>query len=548
MVGKILYFAGSLCFLLHGMHLMSEGIQKSAGKSLKAALRFMTGNRFIGMVTGCLLTMIIQSSGATTVMVVTFVNAGLISLEQSVGVIFGANIGTTVTAWIVAFFGFGFEMKTFAVPLFGIGFLLTVFKRFRKENVGQAVMGFGMLFIGLGWLSKAFEFGPEEIKFLINLQNFGSVSLIFAVLVGIVFAALMHSSSAMSAIVITLAHNGAMTWEFASAAIIGSGIGSTIDSVMAAFGGKANAKRCALINVLFNCLNVLLCIIFLRPLLNLVDFIVPGTPQENITYHIAMLNTMFKTIGTIIFIPWTKQFALLTEKIIKQKKEEQSYDHYEFPFSERIGREMPESCVFAVQKEISRFADVVVEIFDDLQLGFMKREKSFIDENLPKIKLLEDYTDLMHEELTNYLVRCNRLDISDRSAKNVNVMIQVCEDLESLADHCVTVGMLLKKAIEQDLPFNQDDMDLLIPYVELARQLLYFIYKNIGRHLNNDQFVFAGELEHQIDEERWKLKKVARTRLESGANVKSELLYLDIVRQIEKMGDNCFSIAENLAA
>lgn len=547
MVGKILNFAGSLCFLLYGMHLMSDGIQKSAGKSLKAALRFMTGNRFIGLLTGCLLTMIIQSSGATTVMVVSFVNAGLITLEQSVGVIFGANIGTTITAWIVAFFGFGFELKTLAVPIFGLGFILLTLKSLHKENIGQAIMGFGMLFIGLGWLSKAFEFGDRFTSFLITIQNFGSISLIFALFIGFIFTALIHSSSAMAAIVITLAHKNVLSWDFSAALIIGSNIGSTVDSIMASFGARANAKRTTLVHVLFNIATSVIALIFLHPLLALVDFIVPGEVMENMTYHIAMLHTMFNIIGTVLFLPFTKQIASLTEKLIKNDTEV-TYENYEFPFSEKIGREMPESCVLAVQKEMSVFADIVVQIFDELQVGFMRRDKNFVDENVPKLKILEDYTDKMHEELTNYLMRCNRLNISENSQKNLTIMVQICEDLEALADHCYTVAMLLKKSVEKELPFDQEDMDALIPYVELARQLLYLVYKHIGKHLNKDQFEFAKELEDTIDEERSSLKKVARKRLETGANVKAELLYLDIVRQIEKMGDNCFSIAENLAS
>src|SRR5574344_455469 len=195
MVVKLLQFAGSLCFLLYGMKLMSDGIQKSAGQKLQAALGLMTGNRFAGLLTGCGLTMIIQSSGATTVMVVTFVNAGLITLQQSIGVIFGANIGTTITAWIVALFGFNFKIETFAVPLFGLGFLLTVIKKWHKEGIGQAVMGFGLLFIGLGWLSHMFELGGGFTEFLTMMEGHGELSLLLAVAIGLFFTALIHSSS-----------------------------------------------------------------------------------------------------------------------------------------------------------------------------------------------------------------------------------------------------------------------------------------------------------------------------------------------------------------
>lgn len=210
----ILQFAGSLCFLLYGMKLMSDGIQKSAGEKLQSALHFMTGNRFKGLLTGCILTMIIQSSGATTVMVVTFVNAGLITLEQSIGVIFGANIGTTITAWIVALFGFSFKIESFAIPVFGIGFLLTVVRKWHAQGWGESIMGFGILFIALSWLSKTFTIDNSTLSFLPELQNWGVWSILLAFAIGLVFTALIHSSSAMTAIVITMAYNKLLSWEF----------------------------------------------------------------------------------------------------------------------------------------------------------------------------------------------------------------------------------------------------------------------------------------------------------------------------------------------
>ncbi len=299
-------------------------------------------------------------------------------------------------------------------------------------------------------------------------------------------------------------------------------------------------------HVLFNCTTAVLAIVFLHPLLAFVDWIVPGTVLENSPYHIAMLHTVFNVIGTIIFIPWTKQIAHLMERLIPDDKADQK-QVYHLEFSEKIAAESPEACVIQAQKEIGVFSDVVVEMFDGIQTGFMKRDQSFIDNHLDKISQQEDYTDQMHEQLTRYLIKCSRLNISDGSQNNVSVMLQIGEDLESMADDCLNVAMQIKKSVEKKLPFADEDMDRLIPYVELARQLLYFIHKNISRKLNQDQMDFASEIENQIDEERHELKRIARERLETGANVKAELLYIDIVRQIEKIGDRCFSIAEELA-
>ncbi len=209
-------FAGSLCLLLFGMKLMSDGIQKSAGARIQGVLGFMTKNRFLGLLTGCILTMVIQSSGVTTVMVVSFVNAALMTLEQSVAVIFGANIGTTVTAWIVSLFGFDFKVSAFAIPIFALGYILSVIRHHRYANMGLAVMGFSLLFIALGWLSEAISLNSENMSFLTKIQALGFWSYPIAVCIGIVATALIHSSSAMTAIVIAMAYNGLLTWNFSA--------------------------------------------------------------------------------------------------------------------------------------------------------------------------------------------------------------------------------------------------------------------------------------------------------------------------------------------
>lgn len=545
-LSTILQIVGSLCFLLYGMKMMSDGIQKSAGEKLQAALHFMTGNRFTGLLTGCLLTMIIQSSGATTVMVVSFVNAGLISLGQSISVIFGANIGTTITAWIVALFGFNFKISAFAIPLFGLGYILTIIKKWNHQGIGQSVMGFGMLFIALEWLSGAISLNADTMSFLPAIQELGGWSIPIAMLLGILITALIHSSSAMTAIVITMAYNRLLTWEFSAAIIIGSNIGSTIDSIMAAFGGNANAKRTALVHVLFNCTTALLAICLLKPFTTLVDIIVPGKVEDNITYHIAMLHTLFNVVGTTIFTPFINQIGKLTELLIKSD-EKSLPTVYKFDFPEKAANESPAIPVISAQNEVGRMADVAVQMFDRLQYGFMDRSGRFVTDHFDNLLHEEDYLDQMQEQLTKYLLRCEQMNIDDKTRSNINVMIAITSELESMSDDCLSIGVYIKRMTEKQYFFPKEDFDRLLPYLELARELLQFIYKNINKELTHDQLEFANEIESQIDKERKALKKIARTRLESGANVKAELLYIDLVRQIEKIGDRCFSIAEQLS-
>lgn len=540
-----LQFFGSLCFLLFGMKMMSDGIQKSAGEKLQQALHFMTGNRFTGFLTGCLLTMIIQSSGATTVMVVSFVNAGLIELSQAIAVILGANVGTTVTAWIVALFGFNFQISAFAIPLFGLGYLFTVVKKIKNPGLGHAVMGFGMLFVALQWLSSAISLNSSSMGFLPALQNLGTASLLIAFAAGVLLTALIHSSSAMTAIVITMAYNGILSWEFSAAIVIGSNVGSTIDSIMASFGANANAKRTSLVHVLFNCTTALIALIFIRPFTQFVDFIVPGEVSSSITFHIAMLHSVFNIFGALLFIPFVNPLCTLTKFLIKDDSSVPSV--YKFEFPELAASESPAIPVVAAQKEVGRMADAAVQMFDRLQYGFSDRSGRFAADHYEQLVREEDFLDQMQEQLTKYLLRCAQLDINDKVRGSINMMIAITGELESMSDDCLSIGVYLKRITEKQYVFQKEDFDRLLPYLELVRQFLQFIYKNISKELSKEQLEFANELETQIDAERKALKKVARKRLEDGANVKAELLYMDLVKQIEKIGDRCFGIAEQLA-
>lgn len=543
----ILQLVGALGFLLYGMKLMSDGIQKSAGKSLHRILGLMTGNRFFAMLTGMFITMLIQSSGATTVMVVSFVNAGLLSLTQSVGIIFGANIGTTITAWIVAFFGFNFKISTLAIPLFGIGFFLTSIKRLKKQNIGEAIMGFGLLFLGLDLLSKSIPtLDASNIGFLTAWTDKGVLSVIIGIIAGMAITVLLHSSSASTAIILTMSHNGLLPWTFAASMVLGSNIGSTIDAVIAAWGTKVNARRAALIHVLFNVTGTIWAAILLHPLLLLVDVLIPGPVQEHITYHIAMLHTVFNVINTLVFLPFARQIAALTERIIKPKDDEVA-GVYKLDFVETGSKENAAAYVIRAEKEIEDMTEVVTRMFDRISTGFNMRTTEFIETQMEALTQDEDYADQMQEQLTNYLVRCSQLPMSDKLKNNVSVMLRIVEDLENMTDDCYTIALLLQRSIEKEMIFAEEDMERLHPYIELAHRFLEFIRENINKHLNEDQLAVAQVLEDQIDMLRKNLKKVARKRLEGGANVKAELLYIDLVRNIEKIGDRAFSISEALA-
>lgn len=539
----ILELVGSLGFLLYGMKLMSDGVQQSAGEKLQRALSVLTGNRFMSLLTGLIVTMIIQSSGATTVMVVTFVNAGLMTLTQSVGVIFGANIGTTITAWIVSIFGFNFKISAFAIPVFGLGYFLSILKKGAYKNWAEAIMGFGMLFLGLSGLSDVFT--PEQLGWLFKIQGSGVFAILFGFVVGIIITALLHSSSAFSAIVITMAYNGLVSWELAAAMTLGSNVGSTIDAILASMGTSADSRRAALIHVMFNVFGTVLALIFFKPFLEIVMFVTPGRENSNIAIRISMLHTVFKTLSTIIFLPLQNPIVKLTQLIIKDDKETESKT-FKLEFTEFLGKESAPTHIIQAEKAIADMTDVVSDMFDKIQIGVTKRNEEFIERYKQESVDSENYVDQMHEQITHYLIKCQSLHITEKQLNHISGMIQIVDELENMSDSCYATLMLIYRSIEKKMKFLQEDMERLLPYLELVRQFLQFIRRNINNQITPEKLELARELEDGIDAFRKDLKKVARKRLEGGADVKSELLYIDVIRRIENIGDNCFNISENL--
>lgn len=542
-VQPILELVGSLGFLLYGMKLMSDGVQQSAGEKLQRALSVLTGNRFMSLLTGLIVTMIIQSSGATTVMVVTFVNAGLMTLTQSVGVIFGANIGTTITAWIVSIFGFNFKISAFAIPVFGLGYFLSIVKKGAYKNWAEAIMGFGMLFLGLSGLSDVFT--PEQLGWLFKIQGSGVFAILFGFVVGIIITALLHSSSAFSAIVITMAYNGLVSWELAAAMTLGSNVGSTIDAILASMGTSADSRRAALIHVMFNVFGTVLALIFFKPFLEIVMFVTPGRENSNIAIRISMLHTVFKTLSTFIFLPLQNPIVKLTRLIIKDDKETESKT-FKLEFTEFLGKESAPTHIIQAEKAIADMTDVVSDMFDKIQIGVTKRNVEFIERYKQESVDSENYVDQMHEQITHYLIKCQSLHITEKQLNHISGMIQIVDELENMSDSCYATLMLIYRSIEKKMKFLQEDMERLLPYLELVRQFLQFIRRNINNQITPEKLELARELEDGIDAFRKDLKKVARKRLEGGADVKSELLYIDVIRRIENIGDNCFNISENL--
>ena len=544
-ISIIVNFVGALAILLYGMNMLSDGVQKGAANSLQRLLGIVSGNRFTAVLTGLLVTAIIQSSGATTVMVVSFVNAQIISLTQAIGIIFGANIGTTVTAWIVSLFGFSFKISAFAIPLFGIGFFVTCMKKWRFHDLGEILMGFGLLFFGLSLLSDSLTLSEESVAFLKDVSEWGVGGLLIAVLVGAGFTALIHSSSAMTAIVLTMAANGSLTWEFSAAVVLGSNIGSTIDAILSAIGSSTNAKRAALVHVCFNVAGTVLALIVFKPFLALIDWIVPKAPYDNITTHIAMLHTIFNLCCTCIFLPFVNQIATLVSKIIKQSDKDETTS-YKIPVVFSSGHGSIELYVLQAEKEIEKMANRVMSMFTNICESLESSDNEKVSELAEVVFQQEKYIDQMMEEITSFLVQCSQLDGATGIIQNkITQLLQITDYLENLSDESTSIIRNIEKylAKKQDAKLASEK---LLPYMQKVMEFYGYVIKTLGTGLSVSQRVVATRMEDEIDEIQKVLKKSAKKRLEEGGDVKSQLRYIDIVRRIENAGDSVYDLVRVL--
>lgn len=545
-LSQALGFIGSLCLLLFGMNMLSDGIQKGAGSSLQKMLGKIAGNRFTAVLTGIGVTAIIQSSGATTVMVVSFVNAEILTLTQAIGVIFGANIGTTVTAWIVSLFGFSFSISAAAIPLFGIGFILKYFKKFKIHNFADCFMGFALLFMGLGLLKDTLSLSPSSVAFLQKFDSIGLPGLLVGVFIGAFITALIHSSSAMTAIVLTMAAGGSLTWELSSAIVLGSNIGSTIDAVMSSFGATVNARRTALVHVGFNVAGTLIALIVFKPFLELVDFLVPGIPAENITSHIAMLHTIFNICATMIFIPFVDQIAGLAKKIIRDDKTSGN-EHYKFPAILPFSHVSADLYSFQIQKEISRMSIKVMEMFDSITNTITNSRN--MDEEKNTVNVLENYVDEMSEAITNFLQKCSRLPTANSTDRHhFTHLIQITDNLENLSDECTSIMHTMGKFFDSYENAKQEEKPVrakeISDYAEMVRFFFEQVCIFLTTGITDDERLRAETMEQQIDSKKKELRRLSRKRIENGGDVKVELNYIDLVRKIEKAGDCIFGIVQ----
>jgi phosphate:Na+ symporter len=537
--------AGSLGLFLYGMKVMSDGIQQATGDRMQRVLGFMTGHRLAGVLTGFGITAIIQSSSATTVMVVSFVNAGLLTLKQSIGVIMGANIGTTVSAWIVSLVGFSLNISALAVPAVGIGFILKMAHR-KTRDFGEVLLGLGLLFLGLDFLTQSMPaLSAEAFDFVGAFSNLGFVSILVGTAVGIVMTLLVHSSSASTAIVLTMTFNGVIEFPIAAAMILGANIGTTIDAALAAIGTKTAAKQAALVHILFNVIGTVWALIFFKPLIALVDLITPGQMAGvGVTTHLAMFHTVFNMINTLVFLPFVTPFASLVSFLIKG--DGPAPGPYRLKYLSGSIQNTPEFNILRGEKEIRDLVGIASSMFAQFRAVLENIDADRAAALVEDLKKKENLADEMQEELTRFLIECSSHSLNPRSEHHVSQLLRVIAELEDMIDDCYGLSIILERGIKKEMIFKRKEMEALSPYAGLVEEFLAFVQAHLGS-LSPTERLHADELEDRIHGSQKKLRKLGRKRIEAGENVKTELLFIDMVRRIEKLGNYCYHISKVLS-
>lgn len=549
----IFKLAGSLGLFLYGMKLLSDGLQKSAGKRMKSILSLMTGNRIMSVLTGILITVIIQSSSATTVMVVSFVNASLLNLTQAIGVIMGANIGTTVTGWIVAILGFKMDISLLSLVAIAISLPMMFSKKVRLKEISEIFLGFGILFLGLEYIQKAMPDISGNTGLLSFLSAFNSNSpfaLIVCVLIGTLLTIIVQSSSASMAITITMAYQGWIGVYASCALCLGQNIGTTITAYLASLGASTNARRASWAHILFNIIGSLLAMLFFTPLVNLVNIITPGnihtmtgiSLQETLPTFLAMFHTLFNVFNTLLFLPFVNQFTKLVTKLVKDSDEAEG--NYNFQYIAQSFVDTPEIYIVTVRGEIGKMSTLCLDMFDTYMSAFARNNVD-IAQIVDKLKKQENYADQMQSQLTDFCVKLQQNNAAPTNADTISMFLRVIDELESVTDSIFNLIKLTEQRIKSELSYNEMEEKEVRSLAALVRQFLIFINEHTEKNLTKDEEEYAAVLERSINKQHEVLTERIHARLgEGNVNVQIELMMLEVERNLEHIGDYCINIAQ----
>ena len=566
---QLLTLLGALGMFLYGMNLMSSGLQKASGDKLRGFLSAMTSNPLKGVATGLGITTVIQSSSATTVMVVSFVNAGLLTLTQAIGVIMGANIGTTVTAWLVSWLGFKADISILAIPLMALGFLFSNSKRNQRQNIGELIVGFCLLFLGLSFMKESvpdLNETPQVLEFVKSWSSLGFGSVIVFLLFGTVLTLVLQSSSATMAITLIMLSMGWIPFNMACAMVLGENIGTTITANIAASVGNTQAKRAAMSHTIFNLFGVVWALVFFNPFLSLVGgiielfglpnpasdgFVVSSPTSADGTaalYGLSMLHTLFNTINTLILIWFVKYIEMAVVKIIKMPKDHEN-EIFRLKYISAGPVATPELATEQAFDEIIHFAQI-----SRRGLGYVKKAISEADvdkfeELRNKLVKYEEISDKVEFEIASFLNAVSKGDISESTSVKIKAMYKMIGELESLGDSGEAISRILSRRNIHKKSFDEAtvrSIESLVDAVDMAYEVMLQNLEMAHRG-NLSGIANAYNAEERINVLRNNLRDAEIEDLESGEkSYQASIYYLDVINELEHMGDFMINVSQEL--
>ncbi|MDE6265527.1 MAG: Na/Pi cotransporter family protein [Paramuribaculum sp.] len=583
---------GAVGLFLYGMKVMSEGLQKAAGDRLRNILSAMTRNRFTGTLTGFLITALIQSSSASTVMVVSFVNAGLMSLAQSMAVIMGANVGTTFTAWVIALFGFKVNISAFVLPLIGLSIPLLFTKKSRNKSIGEFLIGFAFLFMGLDMISKYvpdLQSNPEMFAFLQRYTTMGFGSVLIFLAVGLLLTMVIQSSAATFAITLIMCSKGWINFDLSCAIVLGSNIGTTITPILASMSGNVAAKRTAMGHLLFNLLGTIWVLFLFYPFVNLnvwlTEALGQGNPealagyvkhieatqpdiynhlfdnslpaghdvvakvavlQQSVSIGLSVFHTVFNLINLAIMIWFTGLYVKIVEKLVPAKHKED--EEFQLKFISGGLMNASELNIAQAEKEIAVFAERVQRMIGMAQqLVHMKDDSEEFANLFSRLEKYEDISDRMEIEIAHYLNRCSEGRLSNEGKLKIASMLRMVSEIESIADCCVGAGKILIRKQQSHVSFNEEiyaNIDAMFTYVESAMTHMVKLLANID-HAREQEIIVSYNKEREINNFRNQLRTANIENINSKHyEYQAGIYYMDLIADLEKTGDYIINVVD----
>ena len=588
-----LTLVGAIGMFLYGMKIMSEGLQKFAGNKLRSILSIMTTNRFTGVFTGFLVTAIIQSSTATTVMVVSFVNAKLLSLAQAIGVIMGANIGTTLTAWIISFFGFKIDMGMLAIPIIGLCIPLIFSKNNNRKSLGEFIMGFSLLFLAISFLKNSvpdLQGHPEVLSFIQNYTSMGFGSVILFMLIGTVLTIILQSSTATIAITIIMCTKGWIPLEIAMAMVLGENIGTTITANVAAINANVQAKRAAFAHFIFNVFGVSLMLVVFYHFTDMVTWLVtkygPGNPTElssflstlspevinqitsgqkltdpelialhdkvmalqvSVSYSLSLFHTLYNSVNVIIMIWFVNTYVKVCNFVIKSKKEDEEED-FKLQYIASGMLSTSELSLIQARKEIALYGERVHRMFGMVKESYYEQDKDKFSTTYNRIDKYEQISDRMEVEIANYLTKVLEGRLSAHGKEDVRMMLRIISEIESVADSCKNLSKAIKRKNDGKSVFSDaqnSNIDNMFALNEKAILRVNELLHKSEQELSKDDITLSINIEKEINKYRNQLKNENIENINNQVYTYQDgVYYMDIVSECERFGDYVINIAQ----